>query len=74
MTTIWNPALMSKYGGVAEYGYAGTELHSYQCASCYQASLTAAAPLMPMSMPPKTEPAPGTKCACGAVIRSLVEV
>ena len=68
MTTIWNPSLMSQYGGVAEYiGWDGKS--TYQCASCYRASLTACTSLLPMSMPPRNEPPPGTTCACGVVIR-----
>lgn len=50
-----------------EWGSAGTALHSYQCGNCYRASLTAAAPSLPMACPPRTPPPPGTRCGtCGA--------
>jgi hypothetical protein len=60
-----------RYPGVVEWGYPGTALHSFQCAACYQACATAAAPVVPMSMPPRTEPPPGACCStCGGLIRS----
>ena len=70
--TVWDPGLMSKYAGVAQYdGYDGPH---YQCAACYSRSLTATAPTVPVSVPPKQEPPPGATCACGTVIRPLYPV
>jgi hypothetical protein len=40
----------------------------YQCGECYARSLTATAPSLPMSSPPRVPPPLGTKCQCGRAV------